>query len=91
MMAKHKIIYESENNNTEDTSKKARTVPDKELFRRDLNSANILCTIRLFLGWMMPCSIISLYLMAAFISFFKLYFRKLLSHSILTDSHNRQS
>ena len=30
MMAKRKIIYESEDNNTEDTSKKAWTVPDKE-------------------------------------------------------------
>ena len=30
MMAKHKIIYESEDDNTEDMSKKAQTVPDKE-------------------------------------------------------------
>lgn len=30
MMAKRKIIYESEDDDTEDMSKKAQTVPDKE-------------------------------------------------------------
>ena len=30
MMAKRKIIYKSEDDDTEDTSKKAQIVPDKE-------------------------------------------------------------